>query len=122
MPATMVMSPSVIASLSQCERAGWEGRCHPAPKQSGGSQKDCVTSFGRSPREQQRSACRSEDSALFLSADVALIERIAGELDPPIVHLGASSELLHLILSWRCESPCQRPNSCAAYLSPDLRR
>src|SRR5450432_3694906 len=94
MPATMVMSPSVIASLSQCERAGWEGRCHPAPKQSGGSQKDCVTSFGRSPREQQRSACRSEDSALFLSADVALFERMAGELDPPIVHLGASSELL----------------------------
>ena len=33
-------------------------------------------------------------SALFLSADVALIERMAGELDPPIVHLGASSELL----------------------------
>ena len=26
--------------------------------------------------------------------DVALIERMAGELDPPIVHLGASSELL----------------------------
>lgn len=33
-------------------------------------------------------------SALFLSADVALIERLAGELDPPIVHLGASSDLL----------------------------
>ena len=33
-------------------------------------------------------------SALFLSADVALIERMARELDPPIVHLGASSELL----------------------------
>jgi phosphoribosylanthranilate isomerase len=33
-------------------------------------------------------------SALFLAADVALIERMAGELDPPIVHLGASSELL----------------------------
>jgi hypothetical protein len=28
------------------------------------------------------------------SADVALIERMARELDPPIVHLGASSELL----------------------------
>ncbi|MCP3476911.1 phosphoribosylanthranilate isomerase [Bradyrhizobium sp. CCGUVB1N3] len=33
-------------------------------------------------------------SALFLSADVALIERMARELDPPIVHLGASNELL----------------------------
>lgn len=33
-------------------------------------------------------------SALFLSADVALIERMARELDPPIIHLGASSELL----------------------------
>ncbi|UWU75461.1 phosphoribosylanthranilate isomerase [Bradyrhizobium huanghuaihaiense] len=33
-------------------------------------------------------------SALFLSADVGLIERMARELDPPIVHLGASSELL----------------------------
>jgi phosphoribosylanthranilate isomerase len=33
-------------------------------------------------------------SALFLSADVALIGRMAGELDPPIVHLGASCELL----------------------------
>jgi len=33
-------------------------------------------------------------SALFLSADIALIERMAWELDPPIVHLGASSELL----------------------------
>jgi phosphoribosylanthranilate isomerase len=33
-------------------------------------------------------------SALFLSADIALIERMASELDPPIVHLGASTELL----------------------------
>jgi len=33
-------------------------------------------------------------SALFLSADVALIERMAAELNPPIVHLGASNELL----------------------------
>ncbi|MDH6262736.1 phosphoribosylanthranilate isomerase [Bradyrhizobium sp. BR13661] len=33
-------------------------------------------------------------SALFLSADIALIERMARELDPPIVHLGASTELL----------------------------
>ncbi|WP_407116664.1 hypothetical protein [Bradyrhizobium sp. LMG 9283] len=33
-------------------------------------------------------------SALFLSADVGLIERMARELEPPIVHLGASNELL----------------------------
>ncbi|WP_050630310.1 phosphoribosylanthranilate isomerase [Bradyrhizobium viridifuturi] len=33
-------------------------------------------------------------SALFLSADVALIERMARELDPPVVHLGASNELI----------------------------
>jgi len=33
-------------------------------------------------------------SALFLSADLGLIERLAWELDPPIVHLGASPELL----------------------------
>lgn len=33
-------------------------------------------------------------SALFLSSNVALIERMARELDPPIVHLGASNELL----------------------------
>jgi phosphoribosylanthranilate isomerase len=36
----------------------------------------------------------SVPSTLFLSADVALIERMARELDPPIVHLGASNELL----------------------------
>ncbi|QOZ35357.1 phosphoribosylanthranilate isomerase [Bradyrhizobium sp. CCBAU 53421] len=33
-------------------------------------------------------------SALFLSADVVLIERMVRELDPPIVHLGASNELI----------------------------
>lgn len=33
-------------------------------------------------------------SALFLSADVDLIERMVGELNPQIVHLGASNELL----------------------------
>lgn len=33
-------------------------------------------------------------SALFLSADVALIERMATELDPLIVHLGAANDLL----------------------------
>lgn len=33
-------------------------------------------------------------SALFLSADVNLIERMARELNPQIVHLGASNELL----------------------------
>lgn len=33
-------------------------------------------------------------SALFLSADVPLIERMIRELNPPIVHLGVSSELL----------------------------
>lgn len=36
----------------------------------------------------------SVPSALFLSADVALIERMARELNPPIVHFGASNELL----------------------------
>lgn len=36
----------------------------------------------------------SVPSALFLSSDVARIERMARELNPPIVHLGASSELL----------------------------
>ena len=36
----------------------------------------------------------SKLSALFLSANVALIERMALELSPPILHLGASSELL----------------------------
>jgi phosphoribosylanthranilate isomerase len=33
-------------------------------------------------------------SALFLSADLALIEQMARELKPPILHLGASSDLL----------------------------
>ncbi|UGY13173.1 phosphoribosylanthranilate isomerase [Bradyrhizobium septentrionale] len=33
-------------------------------------------------------------SALFLSSDVALIERMVRELNPPIVHLGASIELI----------------------------
>ncbi|WP_249132752.1 MULTISPECIES: phosphoribosylanthranilate isomerase [unclassified Bradyrhizobium] len=33
-------------------------------------------------------------SALFLSPDVAMIERMVRELRPPIVHLGASNELL----------------------------
>ncbi|MGY3564145.1 phosphoribosylanthranilate isomerase [Bradyrhizobium sp. USDA 4463] len=33
-------------------------------------------------------------SALFLSADVDLIERMARELNPQIVHLGASNDLL----------------------------
>ncbi len=33
-------------------------------------------------------------SALFLSADLSLIERMVRELRPPIVHLGALSELL----------------------------
>ena len=61
-------------------------------------------------------------SALFLSADIALIERMAWELDPPIVHLGASSELLTPDLSSRCESLCQRLNSFEAYLSRDLMR
>src|SRR5262245_7544646 len=32
--------------------------------------------------------------ALFLSADVMLIEEMARELRPPILHLGASSDLL----------------------------
>lgn len=36
----------------------------------------------------------SVSSALFLPADVALIERMARELDSPTVHLGASHELL----------------------------
>jgi phosphoribosylanthranilate isomerase len=46
-------------------------------------------------------------SALFLSADVALIERMVGELDPPIVHLGASSELLtpELVVALRKSLP-----------------
>ena len=38
-------------------------------------------------------AC-SKSLALFLSADVALIEQMARELRPAIVHLGASTELL----------------------------
>ena len=36
----------------------------------------------------------SKSLALFLSADVALIEQMARELRPSIVHLGASTELL----------------------------
>jgi phosphoribosylanthranilate isomerase len=36
----------------------------------------------------------SRSLALFLSADVALIEQMARELRPAIVHLGASTELL----------------------------
>ena len=36
----------------------------------------------------------SKVSALFLSADVSLIEKWAGELRPAIVHLGAAPELL----------------------------
>lgn len=46
-------------------------------------------------------------SALFLSADVALIERMAREFDPPIVHLGASNELLtpDLVLALRKSLP-----------------
>ncbi|MGY4498672.1 phosphoribosylanthranilate isomerase [Bradyrhizobium sp. GM24.11] len=46
-------------------------------------------------------------SALFLSADVPLIERMARELDAPIVHLGASSELLtpDLVLALRKSLP-----------------
>src|SRR5260370_14888915 len=36
----------------------------------------------------------SNSSALFLSADIALIEQIARELKPTIIHLGASTELL----------------------------
>jgi phosphoribosylanthranilate isomerase len=36
----------------------------------------------------------SKFSALFLTADIALIERWAGELQPAIVHLGAAPELL----------------------------
>jgi phosphoribosylanthranilate isomerase len=36
----------------------------------------------------------SKPSALFLSADLALIEQMARELRSPIVHLGASTELL----------------------------
>ena len=46
-------------------------------------------------------------SALFLSADVAVIERMVGELDPPIVHLGASSELLtpELVVALRKSLP-----------------
>lgn len=36
----------------------------------------------------------SKSLALFLSADVALIEQMARELRPAIVHLGASTELL----------------------------
>jgi phosphoribosylanthranilate isomerase len=46
-------------------------------------------------------------SALFLSADLALIETMAGELGPPIVHLGASSELLspHDVVAMRKSLP-----------------
>ncbi|TMJ17759.1 MAG: phosphoribosylanthranilate isomerase [Alphaproteobacteria bacterium] len=36
----------------------------------------------------------SKSLALFLSADLALIERTARELRPAIIHLGASTELL----------------------------
>jgi len=36
----------------------------------------------------------SKSSALFLSADIALIEQMARELKPTIIHLGASTELL----------------------------
>jgi phosphoribosylanthranilate isomerase len=36
----------------------------------------------------------SKPSLLFLSADLALIERMAQELRPIIIHLGASTELL----------------------------
>ena len=36
----------------------------------------------------------SKPSALFLSADIALIEQMARELKPAIIHLGASTELL----------------------------
>jgi phosphoribosylanthranilate isomerase len=36
----------------------------------------------------------SKSSALILSADVALIEQIISALDPDIVHLGASTDLL----------------------------
>jgi phosphoribosylanthranilate isomerase len=36
----------------------------------------------------------SKSSALFLSADIALIEQMARELKPAIIHLGASTELL----------------------------
>jgi phosphoribosylanthranilate isomerase len=39
-----------------------------------------------------RAPCRL--IALFLSADMALIEQMARELRPPIIHLGAASELL----------------------------
>ena len=39
----------------------------------------------------------SKSSALFLSADLALIERMARELRPAIVHLGASAELLRSV-------------------------
>jgi phosphoribosylanthranilate isomerase len=38
----------------------------------------------------------SKSSALFLSADFAMIEQMARELRPTIVHLGASAELLQL--------------------------
>jgi phosphoribosylanthranilate isomerase len=54
-------------------------------------------------------------SALFLSADVGLIERMARELEPPILHLGASNELLTPITSWRSEGLCPTSSSCAAY-------
>jgi len=36
----------------------------------------------------------SKSSALFLSADIALIEQMARELRPTMIHLGASTELL----------------------------
>src|SRR5258707_2261510 len=36
----------------------------------------------------------SKSSALFLSADIALIEQMARKLRPTIIHLGASTELL----------------------------
>ena len=36
----------------------------------------------------------SKSSALFLSADIALIEHMARELRPTMIHLGASTELL----------------------------
>jgi phosphoribosylanthranilate isomerase len=58
---------------------------------------------GSFPREHSISQARaiflavppsSKRSALILSADVALIERIISELNPDIVHLGASTDLL----------------------------
>ncbi|GLR86349.1 phosphoribosylanthranilate isomerase [Bradyrhizobium iriomotense] len=60
-------------------------------------------------------------SALFLSSDVAVIERMARELDPPIVHLGASSELLtpDLVVALRKSLPRSKFMRSVAVTGPE---